>query len=148
MKIIFLEDVKGKGQKGEVKNVSEGYARNYLLKNNLAIEANKGNMKSLEKQQESEDRQVEKELEHAEKFKSELENLTIELSAKAGENGRLFGAVTNKQIAEQLKQMNLKIDKRKIDMDEPIRSLGYTNVKVKVHKEVIATLKVHVAEQK
>ncbi len=119
-----------------------------MLKNNLAVEANKGNMKSLEKKQESEDRQVEKELERAEKFKSELENMTIELSAKAGENGRLFGAVTNKQIAEQLKRMDLKIDKRKIDMDEPIRSLGYTNVKVKVHKEVTATLKVHVAEQK
>jgi len=148
MKVIFLDDVKGKGKKGEVKNVSEGYARNYLLKNNLAIEANKGNMKSHEKKQESEEREVEKELERAEKFKSELENMTIELTAKAGENGRLFGAVTNKQIAEQLKKMNLKIDKRKIDMDEPIRALGYTNVKVKIHKEVTATLKVHVAEQK
>lgn len=148
MKVIFLDDVKGKGKKGEVKNVSEGYARNYLLKNNLAIEANKGNIKSLEKKQESEERQVEKELERAEKFKSELEDLTIELTAKAGENGRLFGAVTNKQIAEQLKKMDLKIDKRKIEMDEPIRSLGYTNVKVKVHKKVTATLKVHVAEQK
>ncbi|WP_280771249.1 50S ribosomal protein L9 [Salipaludibacillus daqingensis] len=148
MKVIFLDDVKGKGKKGEVKNVSEGYARNYLLKNNLAVEANKGNMKSLEKKQESEEKQVEKELERAEKFKSELENMTIELTAKAGENGRLFGAVTNKQIAEQLKKMDLKIDKRKIEMDEPIRALGYTNVKVKVHNKVTATLKVHVAEQK
>ncbi|WP_416148042.1 50S ribosomal protein L9 [Salipaludibacillus sp. HK11] len=148
MKVIFLDDVKGKGKKGEVKNVSEGYARNYLLKNNLAVEANKGNMKSLEKKQESEGRQVEKELERAEKFKSDLENLTIELTAKAGENGRLFGAVTNKQIGERLKKMDLKIDKRKIEMDEPIRSLGYTNVKVKVHPKVTATLKVHVAEEK
>ncbi|PYZ91775.1 50S ribosomal protein L9 [Salipaludibacillus keqinensis] len=148
MKVIFLDDVKGKGKKGEVKNVSEGYARNYLLKNNLAVEANKGNMKSLEKKQESEERQTEKELEAAEKFKEELENMTIELTAKAGENGRLFGAVTNKQIAERLKKMDLKIDKRKIEMNEPIRALGYTNIKVKVHPQVTATLKVHVAEAK
>lgn len=146
MKVIFLEDVKGKGKKGEVKNVSEGYARNYLLKNNLAVEANKGNMKSLEKKQESQERQVEKELEDAEKFKEELENLTIEIMTKAGKNGRLFGAVTNKQIAERLKKMNLAIDKRKIEMNEPIRALGYTNVKVKVHPKVIATVKVHVSE--
>ena len=146
MKVIFLEDVKGKGKKGEVKNVSEGYARNYLLKNNLAVEANKGNMKSLEKKQENQERQVEKELEDAEKFKEELENLTIEITTKAGKNGRLFGAVTNKQIAERLKKMNLAIDKRKIEMNEPIRALGYTNVKVKVHPKVIATVKVHVSE--
>ncbi|MGJ9385771.1 50S ribosomal protein L9 [Salipaludibacillus neizhouensis] len=147
MKVIFLEDVKGKGTKGDVKNVSEGYARNYLLKNNLAVEANKGNMKSLEKKQESEDRQVEKELENAEKFKEEIEKLTIEVTTKAGENGRLFGAVTSKQIAEHLKKMDLKVDKRKIEMNEPIRALGYTNVQVKVHPKVMATVKVHVTEE-
>ncbi|SES22519.1 50S ribosomal protein L9 [Salipaludibacillus aurantiacus] len=147
MKVIFLKDVKGKGKKGEVKNVSEGYARNYLIKNNLAVEANKGNMKTLEKKQESAEKQAEKELEEAEKFKDNLENTTIELKAKAGDGGRLFGAVTNKQIAERLKKMDMKIDKRKIEMDEPIRSLGYTNVKVKVHPKVTATLKVHVAEE-
>ncbi|MCE7790972.1 50S ribosomal protein L9 [Salipaludibacillus sp. CUR1] len=147
MKVIFLKDVKGKGKKGEVKNVSEGYARNYLIKNNLAVEASKGNMKTLEKKQESAEKQAEKELEQAEKFKENLENTTIELKAKAGDGGRLFGAVTNKQIAERLKKMDMKIDKRKIEMDEPIRSLGYTNVKVKVHPKVTATLKVHVAEE-
>lgn len=147
MKVIFLEDVKGKGTKGEVKNVSEGYARNYLLKNNLAVEANKGNMKSLEKKQESEERQVEKELEKAENFKEEIEKITIEITTKAGDNGRLFGAVTNKQIAERLKKMDLKVDKRKIEMNEPIRALGYTNVEVKIHPKVMATVKVHVTEE-
>ncbi|MCR6112660.1 50S ribosomal protein L9 [Bacillus sp. A301a_S52] len=147
MKVIFLKDVKGKGKKGEVKNVSEGYARNYLLKNNLAVEANKGNMKTLEKKQESAERQAEEELNEAQRFKEKLEDMTVELKAKAGEGGRLFGAVTNKQIAERLKKMNMKVDKRKIEMDEPIRSLGYTNVTIKVHPKVTATLKVHVVEE-
>lgn len=146
MKVILLKDVKGKGQKGDIKDVPEGYARNYLFKNNLAVEANKGNMKSLEKKKESENRQAEKELEAANKIKEELENMTVELAAKAGEKGRLFGAVTNKQIAEELNKKNYKIDKRKIDMNEPIRALGYTNVVVKVHPEVTATVKVHVKE--
>ncbi|UTR16564.1 50S ribosomal protein L9 [Salipaludibacillus sp. LMS25] len=147
MKVIFLSDVKGKGKKGEVKNVSEGYARNYLLKNNLAVEANKGNMKTLEKKQESAERQAEEELNEAQAFKEKMEDMTVELKAKAGEGGRLFGAVTNKQIAERLKKMNMKVDKRKIEMDEPIRSLGYTHVTIKVHPKVTATLKVHVVEE-
>lgn len=148
MKVIFLQDVKGKGKKGEVKNVAEGYARNFLLKNNLAIEANSGNMKSLEKKQESEQKKADEEKQEAEALKEKLENMSIELTAKAGENGRLFGAITNKQIAEKLKKMKIKIDKRKIEMDEPIRSLGVTNVNAKLHPKVTATLKVHVTEEK
>ncbi|ADU32537.1 50S ribosomal protein L9 [Evansella cellulosilytica] len=147
MKVIFLKDVKGKGKKGEVKNVAEGYARNYLLKNNLAVEANQGNMKTLEKKQESQQKQAEEELQKAEELKAHLESLTVTLKAKAGENGRLFGAVTNKQIAETLKKMKIKVDKRKIEMDEPIRVLGYTNVPVKLHPKVTATVKVHVTEE-
>lgn len=146
MKVILLKDVKGKGKKGEVKDVPEGYARNYLFKHNLAVEASKGNMKSLEKKKESEEKQAQQELEEAKKMKKEFEDMTVELSAKAGDGGRLFGAVTNKQIAEELKKAGYKIDKRKIEMDEPIRSLGYTNVNVKIHPDVTATLKVHVKE--
>ena len=144
MKVILLKDVKGQGLKGDIKNVSEGYARNFLFKNNLAVEANQGNVKSLEKKQESKQKQVEKEEEQAEELKKELENLTIEVKAKSGENGRLFGAVTNKQIAERLKKMKYKVDKRKIEMDEPIRTLGITNVNFKLHPNVTATLKIHV----
>lgn len=147
MKVIFLQDVKGKGKKGEVKNVAEGYARNFLLKNNLAIEANSGNMKTLEKKQENEQKKADEEKQQAEQLKDKLEKTTIELKAKAGDGGRLFGAVTNKQIAEELKKMKIKIDKRKIEMDEPIRSLGYTNVSVKLHPKVTGTLKVHVTEE-
>ncbi|ADI00788.1 50S ribosomal protein L9 [Salisediminibacterium selenitireducens] len=146
MKVILLKDVKGKGKKGEVKEVPEGYARNYLFKHNLAVEASKGNIKSLEKKKESEEKQAQQELEDAKKMKKELEDMSVELSAKAGDGGRLFGAVTNKQIAEELKKAGYKIDKRKIEMDDPIRSLGYTNVNVKIHSDVTATVKVHVKE--
>ncbi|SDZ65289.1 large subunit ribosomal protein L9 [Evansella caseinilytica] len=147
MKVIFLKDVKGKGKKGEVKNVSEGYARNFLFKNNLAVEANQGNMKSLEKKQESEQRKADQIVEEAKELKAKLENLEVKITAKSGENGRLFGAVTNKQVAEALKKMKISIDKRKIEMEEPIRTLGYTNVNVKLHPQVTATLKVHVVEE-
>ncbi|MFA9556263.1 50S ribosomal protein L9 [Evansella sp. AB-rgal1] len=147
MKVIFMKDVKGKGKKGEVKNVSEGYARNYLFPNNLAVEANTGNMKSLEKKQESEQRKADEVVEEAELLKKKLEDMTIEIKAKSGENGRLFGAVTNKQIAEQLKKSKVKIDKRKIEMDEPIRVLGYTNINAKLHPKVTATIRVHVVEE-
>ncbi|WP_221567492.1 50S ribosomal protein L9 [Alkalihalobacillus sp. TS-13] len=148
MKVIFIKDVKGKGKQGEVKNVSEGYARNYLFPNNLAKEANKGNLKTLEKKKESVKKQAEEEHHEAVKLKDELEKLTIELSTKAGEGGRLFGSVTSKQIAAELKKKNYKVDKRKIELSDPIRSLGYTNVPIKLHPEVTATLKVHVTEQK
>ncbi|RXJ02823.1 50S ribosomal protein L9 [Anaerobacillus alkaliphilus] len=148
MKVIFLEDVKGKGKKGEVKNVSEGYARNFLLPNKLAAEASAGNLKTLEVKKQGEEKRAEEKLNEAKAYKDELEKLTVEIKAKSGEGGRLFGAVTSKQIADTLAKMKKKIDKRKIELDEPIRALGYTNVPVKLHSEVTATIKVHVVEEK
>lgn len=146
MKVIFLQDVKGKGKKGEVKNVSEGYARNYLLPNKLATEANAGNLKTLEVKKQGEEKRAEEKLNEARAYQEELEKLTVEIKAKSGEGGRLFGAVTSKQIADTLAAMKKKVDKRKIELDEPIRSLGYTNVPIKLHPEVTATIKVHVIE--
>lgn len=147
MKVIFIKDVKGRGKAGEVKNVADGYARNYLLPNNLAVEATKGNMQSLKAKQRSEARKAEEEKQEAEQLKALLEKTTVELKAKTGEGGRLFGSITSKQIADELKRQKINIDKRKIDLAEPIRSLGYTNVPVKVHPEVTAVIKVHVAEK-
>ncbi|OIJ17019.1 50S ribosomal protein L9 [Anaerobacillus alkalilacustris] len=146
MKVIFLQDVKGKGKKGEIKNVSEGYARNYLLPNKLASEATSGNLKTLEVKKQGEEKRAEEKLNEAKAYKDELEKLTVEIKAKSGEGGRLFGAVTSKQIADTLGKMKKKVDKRKIELDEPIRALGYTNVPVKLHPEVTATIKVHVIE--
>lgn len=148
MKVIFLKDVKGQGKKGEVKNVSVGYARNYLLKNNLAIEATPGNLKSLEAKKRKTAQEEQKEKEEAMDLKDKLAELTVEIKAKAGEGGRLFGSITNKQIAETLKKEHgYKVDRRKIELDQPIRALGYTTVPVKLHPEVSGSVKVHVSEQ-
>ncbi|MED3979128.1 50S ribosomal protein L9 [Priestia megaterium] len=149
MKVIFLKDVKGKGKKGEVKNVSDGYAHNFLLKNGYAVEATGGNVKVLEAQKNREQKDADAELQANKELKATLEELTVELTAKSGEGGRLFGSITSKQIAEELKKKhNIKVDKRKIELNDAIRALGYTNVPVKLHPEVTATVKVHVTEQK
>lgn len=148
MKVILLQDVKGKGKKGEVKNVSDGYARNYLFPKKLAEEATSGNLNALKANQKKERKQAEAEKAEAERLKEKIEKLTVDISAKSGEDGRLFGSVTSKQIAEQLKKLNVKVDKRKIELDQPIRALGYTKVPVKVHHEVTATVNVHVVEAK
>lgn len=148
MKVIFLKDVKGKGKKGEIKNVADGYAHNFLFKNNLAVEATKESMSKLEAQKKRAEKDAAEELAEAKALKEKLEQITVEFKAKAGEGGRLFGSITSKQIAEELqKKHSIKIDKRKIDMHDAIRALGYTNVNVKLHHDVTATLKVHVAEQ-
>lgn len=148
MKVIFLKDVKGQGKKGEVKDVSVGYARNYLLKNNLAIEATAGNLKALEAKKKKNEQEEQQEKEEAIDLKNKLAELTVELKAKAGEGGRLFGSITNKQIAETLKkEFGYKIDRRKIELDQPIRALGYTTVPVKLHPEVSGSVKVHVSEK-
>lgn len=147
MKVIFLQDVKGKGKKGEVKEVATGYAQNYLIKNGLAEEATAANISTLKAKQKKAEKVAEQELEDAKKLKETLETLTVEIYTKAGEGGRLFGSITNKQIADELKKKGFKIDKRKIELGEPIRALGVTNVPVKLHHEVTATLKVHVKEK-
>lgn len=148
MKVILLKDVKGKGKKGEVKNVSDGYAHNFLFKQGLALEATPANLKTLEAKKTKEKKEAIEELEQSKKLKETLEQLTVELSAKAGDGGRLFGSVTSKQIAEELaKTHKIKIDKRKFELPDGIRSLGFTNVPVKLHPEVSATVKVHVSEQ-
>ncbi|WP_053361204.1 50S ribosomal protein L9 [Bacillus sp. FJAT-27251] len=147
MKVIFLKDVKGKGKKGEVKNVADGYAHNFLIKQGLAVEASSAAMSSLSAQKKKEEKQAEEELKQAQELKEKVEKLTVELTAKSGEGGRLFGSITSKQIAEALqKQHKIKIDKRKIELDDAIRALGYTKVPVKLHTDVTATLNVHVKE--
>jgi large subunit ribosomal protein L9 len=147
MKVIFLKDVKGKGKKGEVKNVADGYAHNFLIKQGLAIEANQTNMSSLTAQQKKEEKAAAQELAEAKTLKEALEKVTVELTAKAGEGGRLFGSITSKQIAEELqKKHGIKIDKRKMELEDAIRTLGHTKVPVKLYHEVTGVLDVHVKE--
>ncbi|WP_454193252.1 50S ribosomal protein L9 [Paenibacillus sp. Marseille-Q7038] len=147
MKVIFIKDVKGQGKKGQVKEVSEGYASNFLLPRGLARPATEGNVKVLENQNAAEEKRKQQEKEEAVALGKKLESLTVELKAKAGEGGKLFGAITSKQIAEALGKQGHKIDKRKIELDEPIRSLGVTKMSVKLHPDVKATLKVQVTEE-
>ncbi|MDL0437759.1 MULTISPECIES: 50S ribosomal protein L9 [unclassified Niallia] len=147
MKVIFLKDVKGKGKKGEVKNVADGYAHNFLLKQGLAVEANSAAVSTLNAQKKKEEKQAADELAEAKVLKGKMEQITVELTAKSGEGGRLFGSITSKQIADELnKKHKIKIDKRKIELNDAIRSLGVTKVPVKLHQEVSATLNVHVKE--
>ncbi|MCA1032286.1 50S ribosomal protein L9 [Bacillus timonensis] len=148
MKVIFLKDVKGKGKKGEVKNVSDGYAHNFLFKQGLAIEANAGNINTLEAKKQKEKKEAQQELEQAKQLKEQIEKLTVEIKAKSGDGGRLFGSVTSKQVVDELKKKhNISLDKRKFDLPDGIRSLGFTNVSVKLHQDVVAVVKVHVTEQ-
>lgn len=147
MKVIFLKDVKGKGKKGEVKNVPDGYANNFLLKRGLAKEATSANMKELEAKKNAQKREEAEELAEAERLKELLEKdeNAIEIRTKAAEDGRLFGSVTTKQIAETAKkQLGVELDKRKIDMKIPMRSLGTQKMDVKLHKDVTAELTVRV----
>ncbi len=148
MKVIFTQDVKGKGKKGEVKEVPVGYANNFLLKKNYAVEATPGNLKQLELQKKRAKQERQQEIEDAKALKETLSNIEVEVSAKTGEGGKLFGSVSTKQIAEALKaQHDIKIDKRKMDLPNGIHSLGYTNVPVKLDKKVEGTIRVHTVEQ-
>lgn len=147
MKVIFIKDMKGQGKKGEVKEVSEGYAANFLFPRGVARPATDGNMKTLEQQHASEQKRKQQEKEEAVALGKQLEEMTVTVKAKSGEGGRLFGAITSKQIAETLAAQKIKIDKRKIELSEPIRHLGVTQVPVKLHPEVKATLKVQITEE-
>lgn len=148
MKVVFLKDVKGKGKKGEIKNVADGYAQNFLIKNGYAAEANAQALSQIEEQKKLEAKNAAAELAEAQALKEKVEALTVELKAKSGDGGRLFGSVSTKQIADALQKVHgIKIDKRKMTLPDGIRSLGFTNVPVKLHHEVSATLKVHVTEE-
>lgn len=147
MRVIFLKDVKGQGKKGEVKEVSEGYAQNFLIKQGLASPASTSSVALLEGQKKAEEKRKEQEKQDAIALAEKLNETTVGLKAKAGEGGRLFGAITSKQIADELQKMNLKIDKRSLQLKDAIRTLGVTQVPVKLHPQVTATLKVQVTEE-
>ncbi|WP_071130413.1 50S ribosomal protein L9 [Enterococcus timonensis] len=150
MKVIFLEDVKGKGKKGQVKEVATGYAQNYLLKNNLAKEANNSSLSQLSAQQKAQEKHEAEILAEAQQLKATLEDekTVVKITAKSGEDGRLFGSIPSKQIAQALeKQFGVIIDKRKLELDHPLRTLGLADVPVKLHPAVTAKLRVQVVEQ-
>ena len=145
MKVILLEDVKGKGKKGDVVNVSDGYAKNFLFPKKLALEANTANMNALMGQKASMQHKKDMELEAAQNIAKKLEGITVPVEAKGGTSDRLFGSVTSKEIADVLKaKFDVAIDKRKIVLDEPIRNFGAYKLDVKLYPGVIGVLKVNV----
>ena len=147
MKVIFLEDVKGKGKKGELKEVSDGYARNFLLPKKLAKEATTDNLNTFKLQEKAKAAQIAREKAEAQENAKKLENMQVKVVAKAGANGRLFGAVTSKEISEALaKQHGMNIEKNKIVLSEPIKSYGAFDVKCKFGYEISGVIHVLVCE--
>ncbi len=147
MQVILKQDVKGQGKKGQMVNVSDGYARNYLLPRGLAEVASKTNINVLKGKQESLEYRKKKELEEALEIAEKMKEIKVVLKAKAGENGKLFGSVTSKDVSEALtNQHHIKIDKKKFVMPDGIKTLGTTEVDVKIYTEVTGKLRV-VVEQ-
>ena len=145
MKVILKADIKGVGKKNEVINASDGYARNFLFPKNLAVEANAENMAKLQAQKDSNQFKKDTEKEDAKKVSEKLTKIMVKVQVKSGENGKIFGGVSTKEISENLeKQHNIKIDKKKIDLKETIKTLGIHHVDVKLFEGVFGKIKVDV----
>ena len=145
MKVILKENVKSIGKKDEIVNVSDGYARNFLFPKNLAVEANSSNLAKLKTKKESENYKKNQEKEEAKGLAEKMEKVRLHFKVKTGENGKVFGGVSSKEIAEKLeKEYNFKVDKKKIELKETIKTLGITKVNVKLYEGVTAVLNVEV----
>lgn len=148
MKVILLKDIKGTGKKGDIINASDGHARNYLFPRGLAKEATAGNVNALSHQKKSADKKKAAEESEAQALADKLSKIELKFKTQAGDGGRLFGSITSKDIAEKLnKEHKIKVDKKKIVMDGPIKLLGTENIKIKVYPKISATLKVSVTEE-
>lgn len=148
MKVILTEDVKSLGKKGEIVDVSDGYARNFILKKKKGIEANSKNLNDLKLQKANDDKIAQEQYEAAQELGRKLEAGKIEVSIKTGEDGKAFGSVSSKEIAAEVKaQLGLEIDKKKVQLKDAIKTLGTHTVPVKLHPKVTADLKVVVSEE-
>lgn len=149
MKVILTKDVKAQGKKGDLIEVSDGYARNFLLPKGFAIEASKQAMNELEGKRGAEQYRRNLEEEKARNIAERMKEITVNLQAKAGAGGKLFGSITSKDVADALKtQFNIDIDKRKFELKDGIKTCGVTNVTVKLYPQITGTFKVNVTEQK
>ena len=149
MKVILLQDVKSLGKKGEIVNVNDGYARNFILPKKLGLEANGKNMNDLKLQKNNEAKVAKEHLEAAKELAKQLEAGKVEVAIKVGEGGKVFGSVSNKEIAAEVKkQLGLEIDKKKVQLTDALKTLGTHKVPVKLHPEVTAEVTVEVKEEK
>jgi len=147
MKVIFIKDVKGQGKKDEIKEVKDGYAINYLFKNKLAVQYTPtSNERLLTEQEQRKEKELE-EIEIANKLKSKLEDVILTFKVKTGEKDKVFGSISTKQIKEELDKRNLNIDKNKIIIDTPISSLGYHFIKIEIHKNIFAEVKIELIKE-
>lgn len=148
MKVILCADIKNVGKKDQIINASDGYARNFLFPKKLAVPADKENMSKLQAKQESKQYKRDLELEEAKKVAEKINEITLKITTKSGENGKIFGSITSKEIAQNLEeQFKIVVDKKKINLKEPIKSLGTTNVELKLFESVNAKLKVMVVSE-
>lgn len=147
MQVILLEDVKALGKKGEIVKVNDGYARNFILKKNLGLEATPANLNDLKLKKANDAKVAQEKLEDAQEFAKELEKSTVVVKIKSGKDGRTFGSISSKEIAQEAKkQLNYDIDKKKIILDEPIKTIGTHIIQIKLHKDVTAKMNVKVQE--
>ena len=145
MKVILLQDIKGVGKKDEVIQASDGYARNFLLPRKMAVEANAENMTKLKGKKDSQNHKKELEKEEAQKIQKKLEGILLKINVKEGENGKVFGGLTAKEISENLKaQYQIEVDKKKIDLKETIKTIGTQKVSIKLFEGIIGELRVDV----
>ena len=148
MKVILKADIKGVGKKDQIINASDGYARNFLFPKNLAVEANAENMSKLKAKQNSNAFKKSQEREEAEKIADKLSKIQLRIKVKSGANGKIFGGVSSKEIAENLeKQYQIKVDKKKIDLKETIKTLGIITVDIKLFEGVIGKVKVDIISE-
>ena len=148
MKVILLEDVKTLGKKGDIVNVSDGYARNMILPKKLGVEATPKNLNDLKLQKANEEKVAQENLEAAKAFAEDLKDKTVVLTVKVGEGGKIFGSVSSKEISEAaMSQLGMDIDKKKLLLASPIKTLGVTEVPVRLHPKVTGSLKVQVKEE-
>ncbi len=147
MKVILLQDVKGKGKKGQMIEASDGYARNFLLPRKMAVEATADNVNTMKMNDKAKAEQAAREKAQAQEIAAKLKDITVEIKAKSGNGGRLFGSITSAEVAEALKtQFGIAIDKKKIVQDEAIKSFGSFSMKAKLGYEITATISIHVSE--
>lgn len=145
MKVILMDNIKGVGKKDQIINASDGYARNFLFPKKLAVEANNENLAKLKSQNEAKAYKKETEKNEAKKIAEKIEKTTLKITVKAGENGKIFGGVTAKEIAEELKKQNqIEVDKKKIMLSETIKNIGTFTVDIKLYEGIVAKLKLNI----
>ena len=146
MQVIFVKDLRKQGKKGEIKTVADGYAKNFLIKNGYAIPVNERNMNNLQHERLKEENPVQEKKKDATKEKKKLEAEKIEFQVKTGKDDKVFGSISPKQIKEDLDKRGYKIDKKQIELENSITSLGYHDVKINLYSDIYATIKIHVVK--